>query len=903
MKLKYIKTEKISGNKIKPLFKNINSRNVFKLSRSPNSRNYISKLEQKKSINSQNFQTSITSIDNSNSFNELNKNHEEYDKYMLYKKYLISKTQYNKKISEIADISNKFIENNKEIEKLEKNLATLKQDKKEKQLVIIDLISKKESLEEIYKLKLFSLFKKTQNINNKKINGQIKENKNDIKFKRFTKNGSRNKTSNNNLNNTTKSINLDRRNKNNNLNNSNKTNIIKANKSNSNINKNNKKNGIGENNPFETINIINDDEIEINLDDIKISNQKAYEEQVINLAEEFLEKKDMELRNKLIEKIKFGYQIFFLETNSYTCIKLDNIISNFFSRASSIISKESNGKFSEKLINSFLKILLKLNIINDEMSHILKFLNKIYKNTKKEIKEKINNLNKKNENLKNKKISYENIKNELKKFIDENKNKVKNNEKNIINIGNDNRQYVSFMIDNHFQNELEFFNDGKVLDFCETERKKNDKMELEYSSDNIDNINNGQVKDKNSKKGLKIKKLNMNKLLKVNNNKITESCNGVNNLNNVIINYIPCDNKNKEIYENDEQNINNNSKEINVKNLLINNNIKIENNNNIINNNSGNNNNENNNNVNNDNNENNNNVNKDNNENNEDEKNKTQTNNEEKKYNIQNSPENKNIVVPKEIKFNSIKKIKIPHRTNQNIFHSPTNLKRNRGKNKLFSIDNQDLSNKATNMTPCKSLKYNDLQKTSDNINVSKSFSNNYINITHNIPQSFCYFKLSDKGDNKFNPSNSADMNPVKLNYYEGDILIDNIFNKLKLNRKTEKKFIGIDLKDIIGINLEKPMENIIKIYDMYVKSGKNKEENYDFNKYINSEEMKKVPIEENEKIEAINCKFFNLNIIINKRFIPKAEFIFNSLENFYIWYNCLNDIIKINNSDKEKNN
>ena len=898
MKLKYIKTERISGNKIKPLFKKINSRNVVKLSRSPNSRNYVSKLEQKESINSQNFQTSITSIDNSTSFNELNKNQEEYDKYMLYKKYLISKTQYNKKISEIADINNKFIENNKEIEKLEKNLATLKQEKKEKQLVIIDLISKKESLEEIYKLKLFSLFKKTQNTNNKNINGQIKENKNDIKFKRFTKNGSRNKTSNNNLNNATKSNNLNNRNKNNNLNNANKTNIIKKNKSNSNMIKNNIKNGLGENNPFETINIINDDEIEIQLDDIKISNQKAYEEQVINLAEEFLEKKDMELRNKLIEKIKFGYQIFFLETNSYTCIKLDNIISNFFSRASSIISKESNGKFSEKLINSFLKILLKLNIINDEMSHILKFLNKIYKNTKKEMKEKINNLNKKNENLKNKKISYENIKNELKKFIDENKDKVKNNEKNIINIGNDNRQYVSFMIDNHFQNDLDFFNDGKALDFCETERKKNDKMELEYSSDNMDNNKNGQVKDKNIKKGLKIKKLNMNKLLKVNSNKLSESHNSVNNLNNVIINYIPCDNKNKKIYENDEQNINNNSKEINVNNLLINNNIKIENNNNIINNNNDNNNNENN--------ENNNNVNNDNNdhnENNEKINNKQQTNNEEKKYNIQNSPKNKNIVVPKEIKFNSIKKIKIPHRTNQNIFHSPTNLKRNCGKNKLFSIDNQDLTNKAKNMTPCKTLKYNDTQKTSDNISVNKSFTNNYINITQNIPQTFCYFKLSDKGDTKFDPSNSAATNPVKLNYYEGDILIDNIFNKLKLNRKTEKKFIGIDLKDIIGINLEKQMKNIIKIYDTYVKSGKNKEENYDFNKYINSEEMKNAPIEENEKIEAVNCKFFNVTIIINKRFIPKAEFIFDSLDNFYIWYNCLNDIIKINNTDKEENN
>ena len=53
------------------------------------------------------------------------------------------------------------------------------------------------------------------------------------------------------------------------------------------------------------------------------------------------------------------------------------------------------------------------------------------------------------------------------------------------------------MIDNHFQNDLDFFNDGKALDFCETERKKNDKMEPEYSSDTIDNkLNEYGIKDK-----------------------------------------------------------------------------------------------------------------------------------------------------------------------------------------------------------------------------------------------------------------------------------------------------------------------------------------------------------------------------------------------------------------------
>ena len=294
MKLKGIKTARVLDRKIKPVFKLTNNNTIMKISKSPRSRNNFSEMEKKENTNLQNFQTSIASIDSSISFNESNKNYEECNGNTFYKKYLISRSQYNQKISEIVDINNKYMQNKTEIEKLEKYLEKLKQEKKEKESYIIDLLSQKESLEEIYNLKLFSLYKKTKNDNNKDINGQMKENIKDIKNKGNMKNGK-----------------------------------IK-NKPNININGIDNANDELEINRFETINIINDDEVEIQLDDIKKSNPEKYEEQVINLAEEFLQKKDMEINNKLIEKIKFGYQIFFLETNSYTCIKLDNIISNFF---------------------------------------------------------------------------------------------------------------------------------------------------------------------------------------------------------------------------------------------------------------------------------------------------------------------------------------------------------------------------------------------------------------------------------------------------------------------------------------------------------------------------------------------------------------------------------------------
>jgi hypothetical protein len=98
-------------------------------------------------------------------------NKKNYEQYMFQKNYLISKTQYNKIISSLSDIEIKLRENNALIDKYNNDLNNLKQTKKKKQEEIVELLSNKESLEEIYQNK----------ISNFKINGQksITE-KNDI---------------------------------------------------------------------------------------------------------------------------------------------------------------------------------------------------------------------------------------------------------------------------------------------------------------------------------------------------------------------------------------------------------------------------------------------------------------------------------------------------------------------------------------------------------------------------------------------------------------------------------------------------------------------------------------------------------------------------------------------------
>ena len=350
MKLRNVKTSNFSQNKTLPIFKNMSSRNINRASRSPTSTNNISEIDSKETFNIQNFQNSMMTLDIS--FNETSRIHEESENYALYKKYLISKTEYNKMISEISYIDNKITQNNNTIQNLEKYLSNLKEQKNEKNAILIDLLSNKESLEEIYNIKLSSLQNNSQFT--KKNNGQIKTKNNKII----------NKNNNNSINN----------------------------------------NEI-ENSPFATIKILedNDDNLEIHINDIKNCDKKKYIEQIINLTEDILQKKEIETRNKLMQKINIGFQRFLSETKSSSVINPKIIISNFFSKISIFISNQSKGKFSEPLINSFLRELLKINSINVEISEILKFLNKIYKDKKKEIKEKISNLINKNESLKTKK--------------------------------------------------------------------------------------------------------------------------------------------------------------------------------------------------------------------------------------------------------------------------------------------------------------------------------------------------------------------------------------------------------------------------------------------------------------------------------------------------------------------
>ena len=128
----------------------------------------------------------MTNLNKSNiSVHKIIFNKKHYEQYMFQKKYLVSKTQYQKLISNLSEIDIKMKENTDLIEKLNIDLNELKETKKKKQEEVMELLSNKESLEEIVENKINSFINngpKIFAIKNDNINGQNinVENINDI---------------------------------------------------------------------------------------------------------------------------------------------------------------------------------------------------------------------------------------------------------------------------------------------------------------------------------------------------------------------------------------------------------------------------------------------------------------------------------------------------------------------------------------------------------------------------------------------------------------------------------------------------------------------------------------------------------------------------------------------------
>ncbi len=323
---------------------------------------------------------------------------------ILHKKYMFFINKYESILEDSSKMNKTLEENQKIIDDLNSQLKKMKEEKKKRQKDIVNFLSNKESLEEIFN-------NKVNYLTNKKKDEKSKFEEKEI------------------------NLNLD----------------IQKNK-----------------NPIDSqlYNIEDEKELEIKLEEIKKSDKKKFTEKVINLAEELLLKKgDEEFINKIKSKIKIAYNIFFSEISSNSVINNESIISHFFSRIGLYISNHSLGQYSETSVNKFLRYLLKINSINVEIAQIMKFLNKKYKEQKNQMKNKMDDLKKKNENLKEKKKVNDINLEKYEKIIQKNKENIKNI-KNNEQLDGPKKKYAIHTIDRAYlrkNNKLRILTDNNFI--------------------------------------------------------------------------------------------------------------------------------------------------------------------------------------------------------------------------------------------------------------------------------------------------------------------------------------------------------------------------------------------------------------------------------------------------------
>ena len=269
----------------------------------------------------------------------------------------------------------------------------------------------------------------------------------------------------------------------------------------------------------------------------------------------------------------------------------------------------------------------------------------------------------------------------------------------------------------------------------------------------------------------------------------------------------------------------------------------------------------------------------------------------------------------------------------QKIRKNSNHLITNRMKNK-----NKTLNKEITEIKKNKDIYYS--FNTFENLDKSEIRSNKKVREkinNNNTLESFCYYKILDKDFKLFNPLiNNINLN--KLGYSEGFISIDRDLNSIKIDSnnimpnninnsyyisnyeisnnysKSEKisyanklNVINIKLKDITKVYLNKLMKNIVKIHNIFLKyniNNKNDKENsnkkfININKLINEREILNIKdMEQSEKIKAGLCNFFSFIIEFDNNIL---ECILINFFQFNTWFNYLEDIV--NNNIKMKKN
>ena len=275
------------------------------------------------------------------------------------------------------------------------------------------------------------------------------------------------------------------------------------------------------------------------------------------------------------------------------------------------------------------------------------------------------------------------------------------------------------------------------------------------------------------------------------------------------------------------------------------------------------------------------------------------TNNLNNNNNINNNNNNSLVTSNSSLSFFSPIKSRNPeltsHSSNKNIYHKHKNSDMNfNPKNKIINNESLWKNERSKLLKTIKSLREQMQSKENKEQILNDNKENDKIFLL--IRSVSCFFRLLTSKDNKFEPLIHSDF-INNFNYEKVLIKLNEKFTHF-LIYKDGKINSKIPLNDIESTIVSNNMKYVIKIYQKYNQLNK-KNELINMDSFVKLDEFNNIPLDYNMRAKAATNKYFNFSIIINignKK--QRFEFVFNSYDGVKLWLNGFNYIIKQKNNN-----
>ena len=181
---------------------------------------------------------------------------------------------------------------------------------------------------------------------------------------------------------------------------------------------------------------------------------------------------------------------------------------------------------------------------------------------------------------------------------------------------------------------------------------------------------------------------------------------------------------------------------------------------------------------------------------------------------------------------------------------------------------------------------YNTFFSTSQNLsnNISQCKS------SKNLPDTFCYYKILQSKDKKYNPLLNYTKSLEDLGYVKGVLSLNYKTNQIKITSNIngcKDNDITIDINKLNKTVIQKAVKDIARIHGLFKKYDEKKDKKkkiLSIKKLINMKEIEDIKMEKNDKIKAALCNHFAFSLIYNNTI--RIECVFVDFEDFRKWLN-----------------